>query len=279
MGSRRSGRAVSVIIVCALVAIALAGWLLVGGKSSQRLRRVRIGVDQAAPYQSWSPTGGSAGFSVEVLTEAARKSNIELQWEFHPEGPRQAFADHKVDLWPLWATKAAAQSGVYASAPWLDNQYAVAWRGDGTNVHSAPPEWRGRTVAIANLPLAKQLATQLFPGFRGDFTPDRTTALRHLCSSQADGAFLEVRLLETMLLRRPAGCESVDLRVQVADDLSVPMAIASSWEFRPETDRLREQIEIMFQDGRFAKFVDRWFVFSNIEAHSLADLQGQRLYS
>ena len=79
-----------------------------------------------------------------------------------------------------------------------------------------------------------------------------------------------------MLLRRPAGCESVDLRVQVADDLSVPMAVASSWEFRPETDRLRQQIEIMFQDGRFAKFVDRWFVFSNIEAHSLADLQEQQ---
>ena len=169
MASRISRRAFPVIIVCALVAIALVSWSLVSSKSSQRLRRVRIGVDQAAPYQSWSLGRGPVGFSVDVLTEAARKSDIELQWEFHPEGPTRAFAEHKVDLWPLWATKAAAQSGVYASAPWLDNQYAVAWRGDGTGAHSAPPEWRGRTVAIANLPLAKQLAKQLFPGFRGDF--------------------------------------------------------------------------------------------------------------
>lgn len=190
-----------------------------------------------------------------------------------PGGPRQAFAEHTVDLWPLWATRAAGQSRVYTSKPWLDNQYAVAWRADGTGAHDAPPEWRGRTIAIANLPLAKQLAQQLFPGFRGDFTPARTTALQHLCSGQADGVFLEVRLLEAMLLRRPAGCEPVDLRVQVADELSVPMAIASSSEFRPETDLLRRQIEIMFQDGRFSRLVDRWFVFSNIEANSLANLQ------
>ena len=32
----------------------------------------------------------------------------------------------------------------------------------------------------------------------------------------------------------------------------------------------------MFQDGRFAWLVDRWFVFSNIEANSLAQLMEQR---
>jgi signal transduction histidine kinase/ActR/RegA family two-component response regulator len=274
MHTRRSGLAVSLIAVCALTAIAI--WWFVGHNRRTPHRRVRIGVDQAAPYQSWGPGPGPVGFSVDVLTEAARRSNIELQWEFHPEGPRQAFAEHAVDLWPLWATRAAAQSHLYSSKPWLDNQYAVAWRADGTGAHHAPPEWRGRTIAIANLPLAKHLAQQLFPGFRGDFTPDRTIALQHLCSGQADGAFLEVRLLEAMLLRRPAGCEPVDLRVQVADTLSVPMAIVSSWEFRPETDLLRRQIEIMFQDGRFSRLIDPWFVFSNIEANSLVDLQQQK---
>jgi signal transduction histidine kinase/ActR/RegA family two-component response regulator len=32
----------------------------------------------------------------------------------------------------------------------------------------------------------------------------------------------------------------------------------------------------MFQDGRFSRLVDRWFVFSNIEANSLASLQQQK---
>jgi signal transduction histidine kinase len=235
---------------------------------------VRIGFDQAAPYQSLSPVGGPIGFSVDVLSEAARASGIELDWQFHAEGPQHAFANHAVDVWPLWAARAAAKSKVYASEPWLENQYAVTWRGDGSGTHLARPDFR--TVAVVNLPLAKQRATQFLPSSRMDVTANRTIALQHLCSSQADAVFLEVRLLEAMLLRRPPGCEAVDLRVEVAGDVSVPMVTASTWEFRPETDRLRRQIDLMFQDGRFARFLDSWFVFSNIEAHALADLHEQR---
>ena len=265
-----------VIVVCVLVPMAFTPRVLQGNAESSAYRRVRIGVDQAAPYQSWSPTRGPVGFSVDVLNEAARKAHIELHWEFHPEGPKAAFLAHSVDIWPLWATRAAAQAGVYASEPWLDNQYAVVWRGDGSGAHAAPPEWGGRTIALANLPLAKQLAKQAFPGSREDTAPDRKIALQHLCSGRADGAFLEVRLLEALLLQRPAGCESADLRVQVLDKLSIEMGIGAEKGFRPEADRLRREIGAMFQDGRFTSFVDRWFVFSNIEAHSLVELQDQR---
>ncbi|MDR3698863.1 MAG: hypothetical protein P4L56_04455 [Candidatus Sulfopaludibacter sp.] len=150
------------------------------------------------------------------------------------------------------------------------------WQGDGSGVHTDSPTWTGRTIAIARLPLARQLARQFFPGSIEDPAPDRTNALQRLCRGQADAAFMEVRLLEAMLLRRPHGCETVDFRVQAIDERSTKMAIASTPEFRYETKRLRAQIELMFQDGRFAKFVGRWFVFSNIEARSLADLQQQR---
>ena len=276
MAGQKTGRASLVLGVCALIAIAFLVWSSVDRDRRIQRRRVRIGVDQAAPYQSWVTGRGPVGFSVDTLNEAARKAHIELQWEFHPEGPKQAFANHSVDLWPLWANRAAAQSGVYASEPWLDNQYAIVWQGDGSGAHADPPTWTGRTIAIARLPLARQLARTSFPGSLEDAVPDRTIALQRLCLGQADAAFMEVRLLEAMLLRRPHGCETVDLRVQVIDGLSTKMAVASTPEFRNETNRLRAQIELMFQDGRFAKFVGRWFVFSNIEARSLANLQQQR---
>ena len=276
MGRRKSVYAASAGVVCVLAAIGLTLWLRSNGTSHRPKRRVRIGFDQAAPYQSLSPAIGPVGFSVDVLSEAARASCIELDWQFHPEGPQAAFANSAVDIWPLWSSVAAAKSKVYTSRPWLENQYAVAWRGDGSGAHLARPDLRGRIVAIGNLPFAKQLATQLLPPFRRDLVPNRTIALQHLCSGQADAVFLEVRLLESMLLRRPPGCEAVDLRVEVAGGLSVQMSTASTWDFRPETDRLRRQIDLMFQDGRFARFVDSWFVFSNVEAHALADLQEQR---
>lgn len=276
MPGRRFVGAGAATVVCLLGATTFSALQRRNDRSLLLHRKVRIGVDQAAPYQSWNPGLGPVGFSVDVLTEAARKAGIELQWEFHPEGPRAAFAQKAVDLWPLWATRAAAQSRLYASRPWLDNQYAFAWLGDGSGAHGSPPEWPGRTIALANLPLAKQLAAETFASFRADYTPTRIIALQHLCTHQADQVFLEVRLLEAMLLQRPSGCEGVDLRVQVAPGVSSEMAIASSWGFRREADQLREQIDGMFQSGQFAKLVDRWFVFSNIEARSLAVVQAQK---
>lgn len=269
--------------VCALMRLAIALMALFATVAScskpvqaQSRRSVRMGVDQAAPYQSWDPKHGPVGFSVDVLNEAARRAGIELRWVFRPEGPRKAFVDGFVDLWPLWSTEAARQAGISTTKPWLDNQYAVVWRGDDSGVHGPPPDWRGKTIAIADLPFAKQLARGLFPGFDPDFTPDRTVALRDLCIGKSDGAFLEVRLLEAMLLNRPSGCEHVGLRVQVISEMTPQMAIAYARGHRSEADALRRAIDAMYQDGRFGEFVDRWFVFSNIDAHSLAALRQQQ---
>src|SRR5215467_4611675 len=191
MAGRKVVCAASVGVVCVLGAIGLTFWFRSNGASRRAQRRVRIGFDQAAPYQSLSPAGGPVGFSIDVLSEAARASGIELDWRFHPEGPQLAFAHHAVDLWPVWSSRAAAKSKLYASKPWLENQYAVTWRGDGSGAHFARPDFRGRTVAIANLPFSKQLATQVLPSLRMDLVPNRTIALQHLCSGHADAVFLE----------------------------------------------------------------------------------------
>ncbi len=261
---------------CVVIALGvILVWRSLAGRSVPP-RRVRIGVDQAAPYQSWKTNNGPVGFTVDVITEAARASGVELEWVFRPEGPKAAFARGKVDVWPLWAATSIQDAAVYGTRPWLENQYAVGWLGDGSDGYQPPPRWEGRTVALANLPLAKKLSARLLPGHRSDLTPDRTVSLQHLCSGKADGVFLEVRLLEAMLLRRPKGCEGADVRVHVIPGLSLPMSIASRWQVRSEADALRAGIDTMVQDGRFAQLIDRWFVFSNIEAHSLAALHEQK---
>jgi hypothetical protein len=211
-----------------------------------------------------------------VLGAAARKRGIDLQWVFCPEGPQKALRAGKVDLWPVLATRAALDAGFYATDAWLENEYALIWRGSGFGSHGEEPDWRGRTVAVTNLPLGVRLAKQSLPGSTMDLTPNRAVTFQHLCAGLANGGFMEVRLLESLLLNRPPGCESTSFRVRVISELHQPMATASTLAFRPEADALRQEIGMMFQDGRFAWLVDRWFVFSNIEARSLAQLIEQR---
>jgi signal transduction histidine kinase/CheY-like chemotaxis protein len=241
-----------------------------------RYRQVRIGVDQAAPYQSWQDGFGPVGFTVDVVREAARKRGIDLNWVNCPEGPQKAMRAGKVDIWPLLGIAAARDAGFYIPEPWLENQYAIVWRGEVRALHGAEPNWKGRSVAITKLPFILRLGQQTFPDSVVDETPNRTVSLQHVCSGHAEGAFMEIRLIEAMLLDRPRDCDGVPLRVRVLSDLRQPMTTVSTLAFRPEADALRREIGVMFQDGRFTRMVDEWFVFSNVEAHSLAELLHQR---
>jgi signal transduction histidine kinase/CheY-like chemotaxis protein len=248
----------------------------VPGSPQPGARKVRIGVDQAAPYQSWLEGQGPVGFTVDVLGQAAQRRGIAFEWVFCPEGPQKALSSGHADIWPLLATRAAKNAGFYTSEPWLQNEYSVIWRVAGPPSQTEPA-WPNRTIAVTNLPFGVALVRRLLPSIKLDLTPNRSVTLQHLCDGTADGAFMEVRLLEAMLLDRPAGCESANFRVRVFSNQQQPMSSATaSAQFRSVMDDLRQEIGVMFQDGRFSELVDRWFVFSSIEAHSMAQLIEQQ---
>ena len=239
-------------------------------------RPVRIGIDQAPPYQTWLPGQGPVGLTVDVIGAAARKRGMAVRWVFCPEGPQKALAAGKVDVWPLLAVRAAQSAGLYVSEPWLENEYSIIWRGTGRGSRNPEPDWKGRSIAVTNLPFGLRLVKEEFPDSIIDPTPNREVALQELCAGRADGAFMEVRLIEALVLDRPAGCEAASFRVRVLSDLHQPLGVVSNASHRAEADAIRQEIGAMFQDGRFASLVDRWFVFSNAEANSLAQLIEQR---
>jgi signal transduction histidine kinase/ActR/RegA family two-component response regulator len=249
---------------------------LAAGVNDPSGRVVRIGVDQAAPYQSWSEVHGPVGFTVEVLNAAAAKRGIKLKWVNHPEGPAKALPARSVDMWPLIGVPGARRLGVYLTEPWLQNQYAAIWRRDVSSADRAMPNWTSKTIGVVNMPTNRSLAEGYFKGSKFDLTASRTMALRDLCTGMADAAFMEVRLIEPMLLQRPKPCNGIGFGVRVISGMSQAMTLVAQPEFRPEADALRAEIGAMFVDGRFAEFVDRWFVFSNIEARSLIELLEQR---
>jgi signal transduction histidine kinase/ActR/RegA family two-component response regulator len=265
-------RLARVLLLTFRLATASAGIAAYG--SEDVANSIRIGVDEAAPYQSWDPTRGAVGFSVEVLGEAARRRGVHLEWINCPEGPQKALASGRVDMWPLWSVEAAQGLGLYIADPWLQNQFAVGWR--KTTALNSPPSWQGKIISVLHLPKSTFLARRTFPQSQLDPTPNRTVALQHLCTGQADGAFMEVRLIEPMLLIRPAGCEDSKLGIRVIAGMNQPMTTVATLPFRKSLEELRAEINVMFLDGRFGQLLDNWFVFSNIEAHSMIELSHQR---
>ena len=78
---------------------------IAGSALLARTGEIRIGVDQAAPYQSWREGYGPVGFTVDVLENAARKRGIALKWINCPEGPTKAFAAGKKICGRYWEWK------------------------------------------------------------------------------------------------------------------------------------------------------------------------------
>ena len=130
------------------------------------VRPVRIGVDAAAPYQSWVEGTGAVGFTVDLLNEAASKRNIHLKWVHRPEGPGPAYDARTVDMWPLVSSAFISRKGAYAPPPFFENQYALAWlTGDDIAPSRSREYWKGHVVAEANLPVTLEMANRAVPGF------------------------------------------------------------------------------------------------------------------
>ncbi|MBL8217566.1 MAG: response regulator [Bryobacterales bacterium] len=237
---------------------------------------LRIGVDQAEPYQSWQPGRGPVGFTVDVINAAAARAGVRLQWVNAPEGPQKALKARKVDLWPLMAVRAATDAGLYSTASWLQNEYALVWPADPQDPRAPRPDLTGKTVAVTNLPFQLSLARRYFPQSALNRTPNRQVAIIDMCRGLASGVLLEVRLLEALLLNRPEPCAAVHFRVHVFAESRQPLAIAGHPDFRGPADRIRDEIGRMFHDGQFARLLEQWFVFSSLEAYTMAELDRQR---
>ena len=238
------------------------------GQGEQRI--YRIGVDNAPPYHHWVTGVGAQGYSVDVLTEAARRKGIKLQWLDLPIGPKLAFDQGLVDLWPLISVRAGTGWGYRMGNPWMQNYYAI--------VHRAPaePDWNAAKMAISQLPFMRSLAARIYPKTVQLPQADRYQAMAAFCRGEADSTFLEVRLLEPLLLTRPPECREVALRVRVIPDSVQMLATGSTAEAVPIADLLWQGIQEQLDDGSIGRAADRWFVFSSTEQTVMIELREAR---
>ncbi len=115
-------------------------------------------------------------------------------------------------------------------------------------------------------------------------------AAQSVCSGEADAAFLEARMAESLVLSRPAGCGEVPLRVAPVAGADILNGIGATLEAAGATleaagaaELLRRGIADMAGDGALASIYDRWFFSSPNEIRSvydaLADRQRVMLFS
>src|SRR5579871_1714362 len=88
-----------------MAAIAIVGVVSVGvaaafwWPSHRSSRPLVVGFQKSPPYHFPDANGNPTGPSVDVVREAARRTNIALEWRYSPEGPEKALSTGAADLW------------------------------------------------------------------------------------------------------------------------------------------------------------------------------------
>jgi signal transduction histidine kinase/ActR/RegA family two-component response regulator len=234
-------------------------------------RVYRIGVDSNPPLSEILPNGRPVGLAVELISEAARRRHIRLDWVSTKVTFDEAVKSGGIDIWPITGITEARRRSFHLTEPWFFNAFCLIERQEARNW--LPGEVAGKKVAITGFPLATVLARQYLPKARLVTEDSRAGVLEAVCSGETAAAFEEASYTNMMMLNRPAGCAGVALKINLVKGAVANGAIGSTYAAAAVADALRDEIGKLAVDGTMAASLERWSSFSANETKSVLAMQ------
>src|SRR5436190_10621315 len=110
-------RNIAIITVVAIASL-LTVWRFNTREPALPTRPLRIGFENNPPVQIRTATGFS-GLSVEIVSEAAKRAGIQLNWVETGTSSEEAFRKGLVDLWPLMVDLPQRWKYVHFAPPYI----------------------------------------------------------------------------------------------------------------------------------------------------------------
>jgi diguanylate cyclase (GGDEF)-like protein len=227
---------------------------------------VRVAYNRFPPYVDVGPHGVPVGFAVETLTQAARRARVDIRWVEIPGSAEDAFFAGKADLYPLMTVTPERQSQLHMSPPWWENQFALIST-SGAEIQDAAAA-NGKAIAT-RAGIIKTLSLRLFPGARFVEMTTLQEMEAALCAKRTDGFLSDVRLLQTQLLQRTAGCEGQALYALSVPDSRLALGTASTKAAASANDRIFREIAKLALDGTLSRTAAAWGIFAPFDTARL----------
>lgn len=265
VGTVKSRRGSLILLVLALL-IGLLVFVLI---PRPHYRPIRVGIDEAPPYQMIAEDGHVQGVSVDMIGEAARRLHIPVTWVPTHLAPNEALERGLVDIWPAAAATKDRQRVFHFTRTWIRNNYCLVL----LRPSEARPLLSDAVIAELINPVHSQLVSRIFPNNPKLRETSRDAILQAVCRGDAKAGFMESRFLASALLDRPPGCENAALGVTMLPDARLGLSIVATREFAKTADDIRAQMDTLATEGLMAASLDRWSPFSSEETQSVFALQ------
>jgi signal transduction histidine kinase len=244
------------LILAALVA-AIA-WMAVGQPRVED-RVYRIGYEEVRPVHFTGKDGRATGLAVELVSEAARRRGIRLQWLVEAESSEAALKAKRVDLWPMMTLRPERKGVVYISDPYQAGESCLMVRRESG--YRRLEDLRNSTISYGGLPLDLKLLREAFPNARMVAIESPKERLEAVCQQRVDAAHGDEYTAVSTLLAG-VSCVGQGLRVIQLPEWRSLLGVGSTFEARPAADAIRHEIGDMAVDGAYARIAARWSSFS-----------------
>jgi PAS domain S-box-containing protein len=219
-------------------------------------RPLRIGFESNPPVQIRTGNGFS-GLGVEIVSQAAKRAGIKLDWVETGASSDESLRKGLVDLWPLMVDFPDRRKYVHFPAPWLHSGFVMLLR------KGAPSPGRGfkGRISAFKMPLNLRLLHDWFPEAQVVATTTLPGVSKQVCTGSSAAGFLEARVAQSELREKPPECASAELRLQPIPDLRLQAGLASTFAAAGAADRIQRKIDDMFRDGTLAVLIAKYSYF------------------
>ncbi|MCU1329089.1 MAG: sensor signal transduction histidine kinase, partial [Bryobacterales bacterium] len=209
-----------------------------------------------------------SGLAVDVFEEAARRKHLRLKWVPTQDIPLDTLlAARTVHMWPLVGSTDERRKRFYLSEPWLESDYVLVSL-ESHRIRTAD-EAANEIVAQGRLHMTGIMARRFLSRSHMMVKLRRSDAIQAVCSGEARAAVVEGRVLDSLLLSRPSGCETARFNISALPGATTPLGIVAVPEFRAEAALMREGIAELAADGYLSRKLDEWSPFSAEGARSV----------
>ncbi|HTB79608.1 MAG TPA: response regulator [Opitutaceae bacterium] len=229
----------------------------------------RMGFEDSRPMQYRGKDGSPEGPAVEIISEAARRRHIPLEWVYSP-GPDAVLTSGAVDLWPQLMKLPERRSFFYISEPWISNVYWMV--SQASKGIATPRDTKGRTLWYHADRMTDHLLPAEFPDAKTVAQPDNMAVFEGVSSGQADAGIISGSEAHAASFQQISKVANTNLSFFALPGGNIGLGVAASFK-RPgaitAADELRDEIVKMSQDGTLSAVYLHWFSDPNNETTSI----------
>jgi signal transduction histidine kinase/ActR/RegA family two-component response regulator len=238
-------------------------------------RTFRIGFEQSSPDQFVDDQGHPSGPAIEVVSEAARRMGVNLEWIYSPGGSESSLLSGAVDLWPLFGDLPDRKGRMYISKPWCMRKFWLI------TPASSPlkrfEDAAGQSVAVVYPGTQERVAMRFLPNVHTVRRATVADVVNAVCQGEAVGGMIWERGGRSSHVDLPPTCQFTEMRYLNMPKATVYSGIGATLlrsDAARAADAIREGISQLSRDGTLSGI---YFTASGMSANDTAiiDLQAE----